>query len=331
MITFESQSKFYVGTSARLVETERELAWAEKHVQQNKALRWILGNFVESSKANSNGHIFPLEQLEAAKTSVVHSPLNMLHRAHHIVGHYAAVEMIYPKGVQADDGVIENPYLEALAAFYSYYFPEEYADVEKAHSEGSLAFSMEAVPETITCPTCTKEFAYDGRSSPTYCSDLQVPGAAKRLNKPHFTAGALILPPVRPGWKQAKVTELSSLIERYSHEAEIAYDQVKAEFPHLDPRSWEAMMAQILKFTDSREVGRNFNTKQRQRLAKSGAALPDGSFPIVTPKDLTNALQAVGRATPSKKGQVIAHIKKRAKAIGQEKLLPAGWDALGSD
>jgi len=38
---------------------------------------------------------------------------------------------------------------------------------------------------------------------------------------------------------------------------------------------------------------REFNQNQRERLATSGAALSDGSYPIVNRGDLENAIQAM--------------------------------------
>jgi len=68
---------------------------------------------------------------------------------------------------------------------------------------------------------------------------------------------------------------------------------------------------------------RDFSEKQRKDLAKKGAAMPDGSFPISTRGDLENAVRAVGRA--SNPSAARAHIKKRAKALGAEDLLPSSW------
>ena len=59
-----------------------------------------------------------------------------------------------------------------------------------------------------------------------------------------------------------------------------------------------------------------FTAEQRQRLAKSGAAMPDGSFPIRNCSDLMNARRAVGRAAPGRRAAVRAHISKRARALG---------------
>ena len=68
---------------------------------------------------------------------------------------------------------------------------------------------------------------------------------------------------------------------------------------------------------------REFNQNQRERLASSGAALSDGSYPIVNRGDLENAIQAYGRA--SNKGAVKEHIMRRARALGLEELLPKAW------
>jgi hypothetical protein len=66
---------------------------------------------------------------------------------------------------------------------------------------------------------------------------------------------------------------------------------------------------------------REFSSEQRDRLAGTGAAMPDGSFPIANRSDLDNARQAVGRA--KNPGQARAHIRSRAAALGVT--LPEGW------
>lgn len=69
---------------------------------------------------------------------------------------------------------------------------------------------------------------------------------------------------------------------------------------------------------------REFSTEQREKLAKEGKAMKDGSYPIVTVKDLKNAIKAFGR-TGKDKDATKAHIKKRAKALGKTDLLPEDW------
>lgn len=68
---------------------------------------------------------------------------------------------------------------------------------------------------------------------------------------------------------------------------------------------------------------RDFTSKQREAAAKTGAAMPDGSFPIENRADLENAIRAFGRA--KNKRAVKRHIMKRAKALGAEDLIPADW------
>jgi hypothetical protein len=68
---------------------------------------------------------------------------------------------------------------------------------------------------------------------------------------------------------------------------------------------------------------RAFSADERHAAADSGAALPDGSFPIKTVEDLKNAIHAIGRAKD--RGKAIAHIKARAVALGASDLIPESF------
>ena len=70
---------------------------------------------------------------------------------------------------------------------------------------------------------------------------------------------------------------------------------------------------------------REFSDERRMQLAEEGMALPDGSYPIVTEADLRNAIQAFGRAKDKEAAK--AHIKKRAREMGKEELIPENWMA----
>lgn len=74
----------------------------------------------------------------------------------------------------------------------------------------------------------------------------------------------------------------------------------------------------------SREF-RDVSQKERDDLESEGKALPDGSFPIANVEDLKNAIQSIGRAKDPEKAR--AHIKKRAKALGESDLIPDEWSA----
>lgn len=64
---------------------------------------------------------------------------------------------------------------------------------------------------------------------------------------------------------------------------------------------------------------RDVSTAERKRLAKTGGAMPDGSFPIANCQDAKNARQAIGRAAPGKRAAVRSHIERRESALGCSK------------
>jgi transcriptional regulator with XRE-family HTH domain len=68
---------------------------------------------------------------------------------------------------------------------------------------------------------------------------------------------------------------------------------------------------------------KDYSPEQRDKMAKNGEALPDGSFPIADCADLENAISAFGRASDKDKAK--AHIKKRAKALDCDVELPDDW------
>lgn len=68
----------------------------------------------------------------------------------------------------------------------------------------------------------------------------------------------------------------------------------------------------------------DFPEKERQALSKEGEAMKDGSFPIRNTQDLKDAIRSVGRAKDP--AAVRRWIKKRAKELGKESLLPESWE-----
>jgi len=69
-------------------------------------------------------------------------------------------------------------------------------------------------------------------------------------------------------------------------------------------------------------VEKEFSPEDREKLAKKGFALPDGSYPIETVGDLQNAVSAFGRSNPEDRSKVAKHIAARAKALGKEDMIP---------
>jgi hypothetical protein len=70
-------------------------------------------------------------------------------------------------------------------------------------------------------------------------------------------------------------------------------------------------------------VKRKFSAESRRRMADAGNAMPDGSYPIGNKDDLMNAIRSWGRGGSNPK--VKAHIKRRAKELGAEDMIPDNW------
>ena len=69
-----------------------------------------------------------------------------------------------------------------------------------------------------------------------------------------------------------------------------------------------------------------FSAAQREKDAEEGVAMPDGSYPIRSTKDVANAVRDCCRS--GEKADVKAHIIARAKAIGADGALPDDWTEL---
>jgi hypothetical protein len=70
---------------------------------------------------------------------------------------------------------------------------------------------------------------------------------------------------------------------------------------------------------------RAFAVAEREKDAKNGVAMPDGSYPIKSAKAVENAVRDYYRS--GERPKVKAHIIARARAIGAEGSLPADWTA----
>ena len=325
---FYGKDRIYLGARAYLVEGEREVAseWAREHILHNPAHAWVLGKFVEAERANNNQQYFSLEGLRMGSPSIAHSPMNINHSSRNVVGAFVASELVYPISEVSDEQM--NPYIESLGVFWKYYFPNEYKSVQRAHEEGSLFYSMECIPsalQTVGGSDDSAIYPYEGVNSPNYPDEINERSVAIHLVDPHFVGGALILPPNKPGWSRAESKVVANYMKEQWAEVESMYEQAgnTSENDGYTVGEWETLMGALVLMDYESQVARTFSTEERQRLAKNGQALPDGSFPIVTVEDLKNAIQAIGRA--KNRSAAIAHIKKRARALGETGLLPEGW------
>jgi hypothetical protein len=114
----------------------------------------------------------------------------------------------------------------------------------------------------------------------------------------------------------------------------------------LIPEKWKAMSSEELELSvqdlrsrisavtasgDSKLAEfADISPKVREKLAKSGQALSDGSYAIRNVSDLTNAIQASGHVAEEDRDLVRNHIGKQAKALGKEDLIPQDWKEASS-
>lgn len=109
-------------------------------------------------------------------------------------------------------------------------------------------------------------------------------------------------------------------------EAAIKAEELSARFAELkkDADSDWTYMEQTLDDNPESELA-VVSRRVRERLAKEGKALPDGSYPIRNVADLKNAIQAYGRAKEGKRALVRKHIMRRARGLDRPDLIPDKW------
>jgi hypothetical protein len=110
-----------------------------------------------------------------------------------------------------------------------------------------------------------------------------------------------------------------------AHDAGVDQTEVSEE---MVPQAGEVPIAASGGLTAPVAEFKDYSKDQRDKDAKRGYALPDGSFPIRDEQDLKNAVKAFGRASDDKKAEVKRHIRKRAKALNRMDLVPSDWREL---
>lgn len=240
-IVTEGEHSFFLNSPAQLINDDREVAdgWASKHIVANPSLKWVVGKYVEADNANSNGQYWTYDDLRISQPTINHTPLNVGHVANNIIGTIVASEMMFP----IEGASVDNPYIEVAAAIWKWYFPDEMTKIESAWEAGELFISMECVAETVTCSGdegCGQTFEYVGPMSEDYCSHIQERSSIRQLNKPTFLAGGMIIPPIKPGWKNARMDMVAAGLN--DEKIDQMIEAVAKESPDASPQSWEATM-----------------------------------------------------------------------------------------
>ena len=146
-----------------------------------------------------------------------------------------------------------RPYIAAVSAVWPWVHPERAFAIERAADEGNLYYSMECIAKQMSCESdaagglegCGQSFDYiTAMTKPdSVCEHMQNRTSARRMVDPAFLGGAVIVPPVQPGWSDANV----ELMRQASKLAEATH---KASDGEPDQR-WEALMASVLRYVQS--------------------------------------------------------------------------------
>lgn len=142
--------------------------------------------------------------------------------------------------------------------------------------------------------------------------------------------------------KSDPVSELAARVQKLEQleltELSIKADDARLRFADIRAKRRSELQAQITELssrvlpTEDYEDGFGYISREvRQKLAKKGLALPDGSYPITNIDSLKDSIQAYGRGKPSKRAAIRRHIMKRARVLDRADLIPEKWKAMSSD
>lgn len=95
------------------------------------------------------------------------------------------------------------------------------------------------------------------------------------------------------------------------------------EHPTDDEEEMDRRRRRRERDSNGKAAKRSFSADERRRLAESGKAMPDGSFPVVNKEDLENAIGLAGHADNPAAAR--RHIMRRARALGAEDMIPDDW------
>jgi hypothetical protein len=233
----------YLTAPANVLAAPQAAEW-EHAASANPNYLYLQGRFVEADNPNRNNAFWTTPDLELAQATVTNGPLNWLHDEKHIIGTLTDSKMVYREN--ADE--VGN-HISAMSAVWRFIYPQEADIIEKASEAHTLWYSMECVADSVTCidgpgkPGCGETFNYQTvqREPAKVCSHLRERSSIRRFNQPTFLGGAVIIPPVRPGWADASagVMRQAAQVTEKNHLTDI-----------LDRADAERMVAMVIQYAN---------------------------------------------------------------------------------
>lgn len=265
---FDKGHSTYLVNTARLIKSRTEISadlaasikdddWQVE--KSSPFVQWIAGDFVEADKPNQNTQYYTAGDLEMAEYTIRYAPLNMIHRFRTPIGFFAAtktVKLEKDAAAAEDKSVLK---IQALSGLWSHIFPFESAQVEAADDAGLLFYSMECRGSHLICGSdearglegCGEKFDY--MAVDDHCKHLQERSSVRHIVNPVFRGGAAIVPPVRPGWKEAHASVLSAAVMQeaalFAEQNEEQFNSLAKDGISLTASAWEHLMAQVVAVT----------------------------------------------------------------------------------
>ena len=245
-----AERAFVTEVNGKTLITGRASAFQlERALQANEHFLWMSGRFVGAEKANRNGAFWSTADLELGQVSVQHGPLNWLHESRHVIGTIAHAQLVTRE--EAADRDLSQPYIQATSAIWKWIYPDEAYVVEQASDAGKLWYSMECISKEVACvgeTGCGATASYGDylQGAGGSCDHMRQRSAERRFAEPTFLGGAVIVPPVRPGWAEADAT----VMRQAASLAEGTYEQACPI--DTSASDWEQLMAQVLRYAGGR-------------------------------------------------------------------------------
>jgi hypothetical protein len=275
----------------------------------NEGFTYLRGRFVEADTPNRNGAMWTTGDLQMGEATVAGGPLNWLHDEEKIVGSFLDGHLV--AGKEAAAAGIGN-HIVSNAAMWRFLYPREVDTVEKAAADNSCWFSMECVSRQVMCVDgCGEAFDYAVYNRAEACQHLRERSSTRRFIDPIFLGGALIVPPVQPGWSQADV-EVVRQAAQVAEEFELTSE--------LTQSAAERMVTQILLWAN-RDVAMTAAARHRKPTMPGEGE----RYPIGNTADLKNAIMAFGRGDPADKDKIRRWIIRRARELNAVGMLPDSW------
>lgn len=211
----------------------------------NQGFTYLRGRFVEADTPNGNGAMWTSEDLQMAEATVAGGPLNWLHQETKIIGTLLDGQMVAGREQSAAGAAIGN-HIVSNAVMWRFLFPNETRAIETAAANSNAFFSMECLSRAVACvdtpgrPGCGEEFPYEDYDAGRTCAHLSERTSVRRFVDPWFLGGAVIVPPVQPGWANANVEVMRQAAELQERQA--------AGADHLETAEAREMVAQILQW-----------------------------------------------------------------------------------